>query len=307
MFNFNVFSRRAKKETSKKVPLKKLTPEFKNRFFMLIQEPNWGVPMEQVFMDTRSMMMMSIGRGIGEGGNDYFGNHVQTMAEFMWSCEDSHFFDVVEYMFQTQSGKMLIRRDDFIDRVNQLFNLDDLPYKLSYGKIDEIRSDDGDSGNGLESFGRSLSYDFTFPKIIRKDSEVIDSTAIEPVLALLRGKEYREANKEFMSSLEDYRHSKYRDSVTKCCSAFESVMKITCEKRGITLKGRETAGPLISMLLKDMELPIFYDQPLMIIGTIRNKLGIAHGSGSEEKAVSENMALYSINATAAAILLLTGE
>ncbi|MFA0714756.1 hypothetical protein AB4622_01920 [Vibrio splendidus] len=308
MFNFDVFSRREKKHKTEKKKLKALTKEFRNRFFMLINDQYLGVSMEQVLTETRSMMMMCLGKAIGTPQRGHFHNDSQDMMEFMWSCEDGHFFDAMEYMFQTRAGGVLIQREDFVDRINQLFDLDELPYKLTYGKVERFEVEDKDTDdNHITSFGTAFQLEYTYPKVIRKDSETINHTAIEPVLTLLRSKEFSAANQEFMAGLEDYRHGKYRDSVTKCCSAFESVMKVVCKQRKIKLKGNETVGPLISKLIADTNLPTFFDQPLMIVGTIRNKLGIAHGSGEEEKHVSENIALYSINATASAILLVTGE
>lgn len=275
---------------------------------MLLNEQYLGVSMEQVLTETRSMMMMSLGKAIGASQRGHFHNYSEDMLEFMWSCEDCHFFDAMEYMFQTQAGRNLIDNDEFISRINQLLDLDELPYKLTYGNVDRIEIEDEDTENNhIVPFGTAFRFELTYPKVIRKDSEAINQTSIEPVLTLLREKEFSAANKEFMAGLEDYRHGKYRDSVTKCCSAFESVMKVVCKQRKIKLKGNETAGPLISKIIEDTSLPKFFDQPLMIVGMIRNKLGIAHGSGGEEKHVSENVALYSINATAAAILLITGE
>ncbi|HCH1010210.1 TPA: hypothetical protein NKP47_001899 [Vibrio parahaemolyticus] len=300
MFNFNVFSRRQKKDVDAQKKLKPLNAEFRNRFFMTLQQENWGVPIQQLIEETRQKMMMSLGRGIGTPKGGYFPDYTSDMFEFLYACPDEHFLDALEYMFETQCGRSLVGNQYFVERINQLFDLDDLPYKVTFGRIDTTE--------GKDEFGyTTLSYDFTYPKVIRKDSKVLNQFAIEPALLLLSKAEYANANTEFLSALDDYRHGKFRDSVTKCCSAFESVMKVECKIRGIRLKGTETAGPLVSKLIEDTGLPTFFDQPMMLIATIRNKLGIAHGSGVEEKQVSENIALYSINATASAMLLVTGE
>jgi hypothetical protein len=43
------------------------------------------------------------------------------------------------------------------------------------------------------------------------------------------------------------------------------------------------------------------------IATLRNKLGSAHSAGTQQRSVSQHLAKYAINATAAAILLLVEE
>ncbi|MCL1139126.1 DUF7014 domain-containing protein [Shewanella pneumatophori] len=303
MFNFEVFSRRPKKD---KVKLKALTKTFRNRVFMLIQRQEHGISTQALLNEIHSMMMMNLGKVIGSAeSRGYFNDYSAAMLEYMWSCEDDYFFDALEYIFQTQAGRVLLQYNSFIDEINQFLDIDELPYKLTYGNVETIEVENDSDDSVTSGFARVLKYDVTYPKIIRKDSEAIDQTAIEPVLTLLRGKEFSAANKEFLSGLEDYRHGKYRESVTKCCSAFESVMKVVCQQRKIKLKGNETVGPLIAKVIEHTDLDKFFDQPLMLIGTIRNKLGISHGSGVEEKHVSEHVALYSINATASAILLVT--
>jgi hypothetical protein len=57
---------------------------------------------------------------------------------------------------------------------------------------------------------------------------MIHEMAIEPALQLLRQPAFRFANTEFMAGLEDYRHRRFGDCVTKCNASYESVMKVIC-------------------------------------------------------------------------------
>ncbi|EJE4689029.1 abortive infection family protein [Vibrio alginolyticus] len=300
MFNFNVFSRRNKKNMNTSREVKPLTPEFRNRFLLLMNQTPLGFSIQDLMEELRLKMMMNLGRAIGNPTRELFHDYTSDMFEYLFSCPDEYFFDALEYMFETRVGVNLIHNEKLIEQINQFFDLDDLPYKLTQGKVDYNESTDED---GFVC----TSHDITYPKVVRKDSSILNDFAIEPVLTLLRKPEYKNANAEFLLALEDYRHRKYRDAVTKSCSSFESVMKVVCKQRRIKLKGHETASPLIDKILEDAQLPSFFKQPLLSIATIRNKLGIAHGSGSEEKVVSESIALYSINATASAILLVTGD
>ena len=51
----------------------------------------------------------------------------------------------------------------------------------------------------------------------------------------------------------------------------------------------------------------FFEQPLVLVATIRNRLSKSHGAGLNSRDVTEAKAEYAINATAAAILLLVKE
>jgi hypothetical protein len=136
---------------------------------------------------------------------------------------------------------------------------------------------------------------------------LLHGTAIEPALVLLRKPDLLNANEEFMLALQDYRKGDYKDSVSKCCSALESVMKVICKRRGFTYTEKQTAAPLLNTIVSNSNLDSFWEQPLILIATIRNRLSFTHGAGNENKDVPEHVAKYSINSTASAILLLCDE
>ena len=134
-----------------------------------------------------------------------------------------------------------------------------------------------------------------------------DSPAMEPALNILAGAGFQHANKEFLEALEDHRKSDFGDCLTKCGSAFESVMKVICDKNSIGYKQTDTASVLLKTLLANAKLDGFWEQPLIMIATLRNRLSSSHGAGTQPKAVPEHVATYVVNATASAILLLCGE
>ena len=145
----------------------------------------------------------------------------------------------------------------------------------------------------------------TYPQIIRYDNEILQQTAIKPALTLLSASAFREANKEFLDALTDHRKGDYQDCLTKCGSAFESVLKIICEQNGWPA-GRD-AGKLLNAVLSKTALPGFLKHPLIQIAIIRNELGSAHGAGAEPRHATQHLAQYTINITASAILLLVEE
>jgi hypothetical protein len=146
-----------------------------------------------------------------------------------------------------------------------------------------------------------------FPRVIRKDSEVLHQNAIEPVLNLLNGFEFQNANNEFLKALEDFRKGDYGDCLTKCGSTFESVMKVLCDKNSISFKETDTASVLLKALLANGQLDQYWEQPLILIATLRNRLSSSHGAGTKPKKIPEHVATYAVNATASAILLLNSE
>ncbi|WP_254513862.1 STM4504/CBY_0614 family protein [Anatilimnocola floriformis] len=151
-----------------------------------------------------------------------------------------------------------------------------------------------------------LGYEFNKDSqcLIRIDNTVTHTQAIQPALHLLAATEYKTANEEFLEALEDFKKHDYDDCLTKCCSAFESVMKIICDKKGWPYQQNDTAKPLISTIITNTGLPTFFADPLTLIATLRNRLSKSHGQGTQPKSPDDFIARYAINATASAILLL---
>jgi hypothetical protein len=56
--------------------------------------------------------------------------------------------------------------------------------------------------------------------------------------------------------------------------------------------------------MQKTEMDIFWEQPLMTVGTLRNKLSTSHGAGEVQKVVPEHVAKYTLNMTVSAIIFL---
>ena len=147
----------------------------------------------------------------------------------------------------------------------------------------------------------------SYPQVIRRDSDILHETAIEPTLTLLSRPTFSSANEEFLDALKDFRDGDYRDCVVKCGSSLESVMKVICERKGWPYQQTDVAAKLLNEILPRTTLDTFFEQPIMLIATVRNRLGKAHGAGTQQKTVPRHVASYVINATASAILLLVEE
>jgi len=226
----------------------------------------------------------------------------EDVVKFLSECDDEHFLDFIEFIFISKYlWRVHADRDELVKQFNQFFTLDDLPYALTqhvWGKKEE------------PSFGgqlREVSYVEHYPKVVRNDDQVIHASAIEPALTLLGSEEFKSANQEFLEALEDFRKGDFGDSLTKCGSAFESTMKMICDRKGWPYRQADTSATLLKTILPRSSLESYFEQPLLIIATLRNRLSKSHGAGVQKRATPEHIAQFAINATASAILLLIQE
>src|SRR5207247_6277666 len=62
------------------------------------------------------------------------------------------------------------------------------------------------------------------------------------------------------------------DCLTKCGSAFESVLKVICTRKGWNYKQTDTAKTLLDIILPHTNLDSYFGQVLIIVATLRNRL-----------------------------------
>jgi len=214
--------------------------------------------------------------------------------------------DPIEYIFKVQClFHVNIEENIIVAELNELFRSENVGYELT----PMIKGNVIEPVNEYPFFGREQEVIKTtsYPQVIRKNYEVIHDTAIRPSLHLLSAPIYKTANSEYLDALEDFRKGDYGDCLTKSCSAFESVMKIICDKNGWTYNQSDTANTLVSTVVNNMKLDPCFIQPLMIVATLRNRLSKSHGAGVRPREVSQNLAQYVLNSTASAIILLINE
>jgi len=220
----------------------------------------------------------------------------EDVLEFLRTCSDAHFLDAVEYIVHSEAHHCLGgQQQEVVDRLNEFMSIDDLPYFVTR-QVWEPWDSGGFRGQTIRLLEES--------KVIPKDSQVIHETAIEPALELLRKPAFCYANTEFMSALEDYRHQRFGDCVTKCNSSYESVMKVICGQKGFGYAHGDTTSKLLRTIMGQTQMEGFWESPLLIVGTLRNKLSSAHGAGEVPKVVPEHVARYAMNMTASAIVFL---
>lgn len=157
-----------------------------------------------------------------------------------------------------------------------------------------------------------LGYRFENNQIVRIDSTYVHAEIVRPAMTLLADPAYAGANQEYLKAHEHYRQGEFSACVVECRKAFESVMKIICEKRGWAVATPPVAKSLISACLANKLVPQHSETQLnglkMVLESgatlASNKPGGGHGQGTASLPVPQYVASYTLHTTAANILFL---
>ena len=147
--------------------------------------------------------------------------------------------------------------------------------------------------------------------MIRVDSQVIHSEAVQPAFSMLTDPMYAGANAEFLSAHKHYRAKDYKACMNECLKAFESCLKSICDARGWAHNAGDTANRLIEIVFKQKLIPAFIQSHFSAlrstlesgVPTARNRQS-GHGQGPKIVDIPEHIAGYVLNLTASNILLL---
>ena len=236
---------------------------------------------------------------------------VPDLLDHLKHCRTPEFFDFMEMAFKLPvSYQLMYGSEEIIDAINEIFRKEDFPYQLTYWIREERQFPDRrDSGYSLPPLPPSPTTIKTIahPQIIRIDEEVTHQEAVRPALAALSSPHFRQANKEFLAALSHWRDGSYPDCLTACGTALESTLKVLCARNKWPYNDTDTLKHLLDVVIPNTSLDGYFTQPLMLIGTMRNRLSSAHGAGTKERSVSTHVAQYAITSTAAAIVLLVKE
>jgi hypothetical protein len=218
------------------------------------------------------------------------GHEPREAANYVMSCSTVEFLDFLEDIFNNEAFRHVNNGDkNIVDELNTILLQDHLPYAMTHFVIEEVTFESGvfKGRTGLEV----RSY----------------QDAMAPTLELLSQPHFRSANAEFLAALEDYRKGDIGDCLVKCASSFESVLKVICERKRWPYKQTDTAGVLIKTVIAKTGLDNYFEQLLISIATMRNRMSTAHGAGVTVKQPPPHMAQYALNMTASAIVMLTQE
>ena len=156
-----------------------------------------------------------------------------------------------------------------------------------------------------------IGYQYESGEIIRVDSQIVHSEMVKPALVLLHKKIYSNAGEEFLAAHKHYRDGRYQECLTSCAKAFESVMKIICDKRRWPYNQKDNASKLVDAILSNGLIPTHFQTQFNAlrsmlesgIPTPRNQQS-AHGQGAIKIEVPDYLASFLLHQTAATILML---
>ena len=157
-----------------------------------------------------------------------------------------------------------------------------------------------------------VGYQFSDGQIIRVDSQLIHRDAVVPALNVLRGKNFENAQNEFLSAYEHFRHGKKQEALVDCCKCFESTMKVICTQHGWQFDQRAAAKDLLSVCLANGLIPPYWQSHFgglrsvleSAIPTPRNRQA-GHGAGiGTAPEVPDELVSYVLHMTAATVLFL---
>ena len=156
-----------------------------------------------------------------------------------------------------------------------------------------------------------LGYQYLNGQIIKVSSGYVHSEAVAPVLALIRYPEYVGVEAEFLGAHYHFMQGHFAECLNECLKAFESTMKVICNRRGWSVAANATASTLIKACFDNELVPSFWQGQFSAlqsmlgssIPTARNRMS-GHGQGIEERDIPEYLAAYMLHMTASTILFL---
>lgn len=305
-----VFSRR---HAGRRFPADEVPEAVRNRIFLICRDllqGRWRQSMssgdysDQFWSEIHSSMQHAYGR-LQLSPSSRATSPIEDILNFLPSCPPEEFLDFVELIFRAQClFHVLHDENQLVDAFNDVFRAENAPFQVTpmVKEVDEEAISDSYPFGGGHVI-RTMAY----PKVIRVEEEATYSEAIAPALSVLADPAFSVANSELRGALEDYRNDDFSDCLAKCGSSFESVMKVICGKRQWPFGERDTASPLLKTIIPRTGLDGFFEQPLILVATMRNRLSAAHGGGTTAREVPRHVAQFALTTTAAAILLLVHE
>ncbi|KJV38599.1 STM4504/CBY_0614 family protein [Acinetobacter brisouii] len=227
--------------------------------------------------------------------HDIYGYHSEFVNGFLSEKDVDKAIDYIELAFRVANN---IAKSEKFEDVIQHYSFD----ITNKNAIEELNYRFDEHG---------LGYQFVEGQIIRRDNTFTHSEIVKPSLEILSRKRFKGANSEFHKAHEHYRNGKYHEALNECLKAFESTMRIICDKQGWNVKSTATASTLIKVCFEKNLIPLFWESKFTSLKTLlesgvptaRNKLS-GHGSGAEEKEIPRYIVEYAINMTASTILFL---
>ena len=107
-----------------------------------------------------------------------------------------------------------------------------------------------------------VGYQYSDGQIVCVDSQLIHKDVVVPALTVLRGKSFKNAQDEFLSAYEHFRHGKKQEALVDCYKCFESTMKVICTERKWQFDPKAAAKDLVNVCLSNGLIPAYWQNHL---------------------------------------------
>lgn len=218
-----------------------------------------------------------------------------SIEKYFRDCDDVDFLDTIDYFFHVIDRKLRTLKPEYKYDYDADTAVNDAIMELNY-----------------RFKQHNLGYEFVNSQIITIDSTLLHETAVKPALKLLFEEGFEGAEDEIRKAYEKRRKGDNKNAILEAGKAFESTMKIICDKQGYTYdKAKDTAQKLISILEKNGFYPSYMNAHLISIRTtletglpvVRNKVS-GHGQGNQVITISDEYTDYALHLAATNILFL---
>lgn len=219
----------------------------------------------------------------------------ESIEYYFLECNDVDFLDAVDYFFYIIDKKLRTLKPE---------------YKYDYDSEGAVNEAIIELNYRFKQ--HNLGYEFINSQIITIDSTYLHKRAVKPSLKLLFEEGFEGAEDEIRNAYEKRRKGDNRNAIIEAGRAFESTMKIICERKGYEYdKAKDTAQKLISILEKNQFYPSYMNAHMNNLKTtletglpvVRNKIA-GYGQGNDAVAIPDEFADYTLHLTATNILFL---
>lgn len=213
--------------------------------------------------------------GFVERNNRTLNSSFHLANAYFLECPDDKAIDWIEYCFQEN---LYEGGNGGVVRINEILKECGVGFEFTtFRKIETASTNQ--VGALLAALGNPINQTL-YPEAIKKGDERLHEEVVRPCLNALAHARFAVANTEMLKAFSDYRHGSYDDSITSCGAAFESVLKTICDGKGWPFNpDKDTCNVLVNCCCQHDLFPSFYVPIFVATGTIRNKLGDAHGRG----------------------------
>ena len=225
------------------------------------------------------------------------------LQKHIFGCADDQIIDYLECVFFYLYLHAWAFARSSVDCINDLFRQEGIGFEFTNYVLEEPPPSSGTGSKQIKNPLRVIHY----PKAIRKDSQLIHIEVVLPCLHFLTHPDFLIANEEMLDAYGDYRAGSFDSAITRCSESFESVIKTICTKKGWQYDPAKDAwSNLVGVCKSNNLFDSFYVTAFTGTGTIRNKIGLAHGKGPNplHQPATKEQALHFLNLVASHILFL---